>query len=254
MTIYPSSRRHTGFTLVELLVVIAIIALLIGVLLPALGAARRAGQISGCLSNMRQLGIASFQHAVDNDGQLIEANLPHGGVQHVETLSWFEELQAESDMALVARSPLDTSPHWGPAPDGVPIPGAPPEQRRLTSYGINTFLSTTTVPWGPGFRTPFKGYRLDDVPQASETVSFMLMAFTGEYAGADHPHVESWLNHPLPPFKAQSQVQIDAAGGDSAEWTSRSNWCFLDGHARTLEFRDVLRDLEDNKFDPYAGR
>ncbi|GAB4515937.1 MAG: hypothetical protein Tsb0013_20550 [Phycisphaerales bacterium] len=247
-------RRH-AFTLVELLVVIAIVALLIGVLLPALGQARKAGLVTGCLSNMRQLGIASYQHALDHDGEMIEANLPHGGVTHVTSLSWFEELaETSDDVSFVARSPLDTSPHWGPFPDGAPVPGSPPEQRRLTSYGINTFLSSTTVPWGPRYRFPFDGYRLHDVPQASETIVFMLMAFTGPYAAADHPHVESWLNHPLPPFKAQTQAQIDAAGGEAASWTARSNWCFLDGHARTLAFRDVLTDLNDNKFDPYAGR
>ncbi len=63
----PAPRsRDTGFTLIELLVVISIIALLIGILLPALGAARAAGRNVACLSNLRQLGIAANAYAVDN--------------------------------------------------------------------------------------------------------------------------------------------------------------------------------------------
>ena len=63
-------RRHrvnTGFTLIELLVVISIIALLIGLLLPALSSAREAGNVAKCLSNTKTFGAVLQQYFSDNE-------------------------------------------------------------------------------------------------------------------------------------------------------------------------------------------
>ncbi|BAM05316.1 pilus assembly FimT family protein [Phycisphaera mikurensis] len=61
-----SSRASGAFTLIELLVVISIIALLIGILLPALGAARETARTAACLSNLRQVSIGTYAYATDS--------------------------------------------------------------------------------------------------------------------------------------------------------------------------------------------
>ncbi len=82
-----NTKRHpTAFTLIELLVVISIIALLVGILLPALGAARASAQRVKSLSNVRQLGTGIFTYAADNKDYFILYKSGWNSAPHINAL------------------------------------------------------------------------------------------------------------------------------------------------------------------------
>lgn len=78
-------QARRAFTLIELLVVTSIIALLIAILLPALGAARRTAQASACMSNLRQLSLAMEVYAEENG-----AVFPRGHANGWGGPKWFQ--------------------------------------------------------------------------------------------------------------------------------------------------------------------
>lgn len=85
---------HRAFTLIELFVVISIIALLIGILLPALGQSRRTAQTTVCASQLRQFGVSSLSYANDNEDRMCSGpadNRRRRGYGAIDELGWMAD-------------------------------------------------------------------------------------------------------------------------------------------------------------------
>ena len=68
--------KRVGFTLIELLVVIAVIAILMGILMPALKLVRDQAKRVNCVANVRTLSLAWLQYANNNDDVMVGGNMP----------------------------------------------------------------------------------------------------------------------------------------------------------------------------------
>lgn len=142
--------RRTAFTLIELLVVISIVAILAGMLLPAIGMVKTAARSTACSNHMRQLGLSVIAYAGANDGQL-----PPGRFQNCApadmgfvadtTVSWYHPLL----VGQFIEGPVEITSNFIPGSRPFPALFRCAEDRvrngvalaNDVSYGINFHLS-----------------------------------------------------------------------------------------------------------------
>ncbi len=262
-----------AFTLIELLVVIAIIALLVGILLPSLAAARATARQIKCLAQMHQIELAHLMYINDHRERFVDAALAHGGIGDPKK-SWPVTLSEYNGGPLILRSPVDTSPVWPVAQGGqstklafqdyltayqqnpASLP-ANPQLARWTSYGLNNYLARSKQP--PAELMKRSSYdALPKIHNPAATVHFLQMTFgvpDPTFANSDHVHVEGWDNG-IPnasPTLASAEMQINAHGGRIGI-DGRANYTFLDGHAELRRFDQVYTDFDRNDFDPDSAK
>jgi prepilin-type N-terminal cleavage/methylation domain-containing protein len=132
-------HRRAAFTLIELLVVISIVALLVGLLLPALAASRRVARQLACSSNVRQLTIGQFAYAQDFGRFTIEYN-----ASSTQRQFWKPTLAHYLGMAVIYDAttglPRDIQDKDGSMPFNCPAFEGDAADRLLLSYALNTNL------------------------------------------------------------------------------------------------------------------
>ena len=135
--ISPSSVSDfkRGFTLIELLVVIAIIAILAGLLLPALAKAKQKGQATICLNDLKQSGLAMLMFADENDDVIPRGTM--GNSKH-----WWPELMSYMSEAGTEKNHRNIKIFMCPS---YPIPNNTPNKSQVVTYVVNAWNSKSTT-------------------------------------------------------------------------------------------------------------
>jgi prepilin-type N-terminal cleavage/methylation domain-containing protein len=182
------NRRRRAFTLIELLVVIAIIAILIGLLLPAVQKVREAAARAKCTNNLKQMSLAAANYASAFQDKLpsaIDYNYASGATVHVSLLPYIEQsalyqlaapgywniYNGSNNVVKTYVCPSDSTTTNGLYSSTYPVTSY---AANINVFGTTTAISTASNPYSGGGITSYTShYTIGNVPDGtSNTIAF----------------------------------------------------------------------------------
>ncbi|NLJ36074.1 MAG: DUF1559 domain-containing protein [candidate division WS1 bacterium] len=212
-------RQRQGFTLIELLVVIAIIAILAAILFPVFARAREKARQNSCLSNVKQLGLATMMYAQDYD-ELMPASIMSESPN--SNRFWYQLLYPYISNDQIMLCPSDTGVYSIQRPDG--------SGSFTTNYGANHGIFQVTS-WASTARYGHSGYTcaMAMIKYPAETLIIADSDWTR--STADYTNSNSWRIFYA--FHPSFFIPARHNGG--------ANLAFADGHAKwwTIALDDI---------------
>lgn len=244
---HPSTKR--GFTLIELLVVIAIIAILAAILFPVFAQAREKARQATCISNMKQMALASMMYVQDYDEAWFTMYAPNNiGPDGSDVGHWYFRVSPY----IKSGTTNDWSSYYNGGGKSNEIRICPSGSSRNFNYSMNSHISP--VNWSTD---SFSADSDAAFTHPSETILFGDGSQVAAWGGTSGAGFNWWPGHyPLPSSSAWATndtqwaaVDVDAtcAGQDCAGFqevryrhTVTATLGFCDGHAKAIHRGAIL--------------